>query len=237
MTNTYDKIYTVTSISHLIPVKLDLSKLNYAHWKQLFTTHCKGFDVSKFTLGTSTSEEQATDAWIKADAVVTIWIYNMISESLLERVLNSEPVNSHAAWIFLEKIFQDNKLSKTMELNAELSALPIGVQTVEEYFRKLDRIATHLRNLGSTIEDSALVMYVINGLIEKYPHAERIILHRQPFPDLDTARSMLLIEEMALNREQRTAVATLLNSSNPTALITPTATPTPPTQTQTCRNL
>ncbi|XP_071738808.1 uncharacterized protein [Rutidosis leptorrhynchoides] len=126
MVNTYDKIYTVTSISHLIPVKLDLSKLNYARWKRLFTTHCKGFDVSKFILGTSTPEEQATEAWIKADVVVTTWIYNTISEPLLERVLNSEPANSHAAWIFLEKNFQDNKLSKTMELNAELRGLSIG---------------------------------------------------------------------------------------------------------------
>ncbi|XP_071700642.1 uncharacterized protein [Rutidosis leptorrhynchoides] len=152
MVTTYDKIYTVTSISHLIPVKLDLTKLNYTHWKKLFTTHCSGFDVLKFIQGTSTAEETNTAEWLKADAVVTTWIYNTISEPLLERLLNSEASTSHEAWVFLEKLFQDNKLAKTMELTAELRGLNIGNQTIEEYFRKIDRIATHLRNLGSTVE-------------------------------------------------------------------------------------
>ncbi|XP_071687258.1 uncharacterized protein [Rutidosis leptorrhynchoides] len=120
MANKYGKIYTVTSISHLIPVRLYLTKLNYAHWKTLFTTHCSGFDVLMFILGTSTVEEKETPEWIKADAVVLTWIFNTISESLLERVLNSEPSSSNAAWTFLEKLFKENKLSKTMELNAEL---------------------------------------------------------------------------------------------------------------------
>ncbi|XP_071740230.1 uncharacterized protein [Rutidosis leptorrhynchoides] len=138
------KIYTVTSISHIIPVKLDLSKLNYSHWKCLFTTHCAGFEVSKFILSTSTAEEQTTPEWLKADAVVSTWIYNTIFEPLLERLLNSEPATSHAAWTFLENLFTDNKLAKTMELNAELCNLDIGNQTVEQYLRKLDRIATQI---------------------------------------------------------------------------------------------
>ncbi|XP_071719502.1 uncharacterized protein [Rutidosis leptorrhynchoides] len=167
MANNYAKIYTVTSISHLIP-----TKLNYAHWKKLFTTHCSGFDVLKFIQGTSTSEESATTEWLKADAVVTTWIYNTISEPLLERLLNSDASTSHAAWVFLEKLFQDNKLSKTMELTAELRGLNIGDQSIEEYFRKIDRIATHLR----TVDDNDLVMYVVHGLNDKYPHASHIIL-------------------------------------------------------------
>ncbi|XP_071695618.1 uncharacterized protein [Rutidosis leptorrhynchoides] len=131
---TFDKIYTVTSISHLIPVKLDLSKLNYGHWKKLFTTHYSGFDVLKFILGPSTGEEKATDEWAKADAVVLTWIFNIISEPLLEPVLNSELTTSNDAWVFLETLFKDNKLSKTMELNAELKGLEIRDQTVKEYF-------------------------------------------------------------------------------------------------------
>ncbi|XP_071695889.1 uncharacterized protein [Rutidosis leptorrhynchoides] len=218
MTNkTYDKIYTVTSIHHLIPVKLDLAKLNYAHWKKVFTKHCAGFDVLNFITGTSTSEEKTSPEWVKADAVVTTWIFNTISEPLLERVLNSKIATAHDAWVFLEKIFHDNKLSKTMELNAELRALDIGSLTVEEYFRKIDRIATHLRNLGSKVEDSDLVMFAVNGLNDKYVQAKHIILHRHPFPDLDTTRSMLLMEEMTINRSTRTHVAPL-NPSNPSAL-------------------
>ncbi|XP_071719139.1 uncharacterized protein [Rutidosis leptorrhynchoides] len=193
MFNNFDKIYTVTSIHHIIPVKHDLAKLNYLHWKRMFTTHCAGFDVLKFIQGAATPEERASADWLKADAVETTWIYNTISEPLLERLLNAEPATSHDAWVFLEIFFKDNKLYKLMELNAELRGLDIGNQTVEEYFRKIDRLATHLRNLGSTVGDNDLVMYAINGLNEKYKQAKHIILHMHPFPDLDTARSMLLM--------------------------------------------
>ncbi|XP_071715251.1 uncharacterized protein [Rutidosis leptorrhynchoides] len=236
MTNTYDKIYTVRSISHIIPVKLDLAKLNYSHWKRLFTTHCAGFEVSKFILGTSTAAEQATPEWLKADAVVSTWIYNTISEPLLERLLNSEPASSHVAWTFLENLFTDNKLAKTMELNAELRNLDIGNQSVEEYLRKVDRIATHLRNLGSKVEDNDLVMYAVNGLNHKYPHVSLIIIHQKPFPDFETVRSMLLMEEMTVNRTQKTT-ETPLNSSHLTALVAQSSTPPPPAPvTETCRN-
>ncbi|XP_071728837.1 uncharacterized protein [Rutidosis leptorrhynchoides] len=142
--NKYDKIYTVTSVTHLIPIKLDLAELNYTHWSTLFTTHCAGFDVLKFIDGTSTSEEQASEEWSKADSVVRSWIFLTISEPLLERLLNSQPKTAHEAWEFLAKVFQDNKRAKIVELTAELKALDIRNQTVEEYFRKLDSLAALL---------------------------------------------------------------------------------------------
>ncbi|XP_071739828.1 uncharacterized protein [Rutidosis leptorrhynchoides] len=219
MVNNFNKIYTVTSIHHIIPVKLNLAKLNYSHWKRMFTTHCAGFDVLKFIQGAATPKERASADWLKADAVVTTWIYNTISKPLLERLLDAEPATSHDAWVFLEKNFKDTKLSKSMELNAELRGLDIGNQTVEEYFRKIDRLATHLRNLGSTVGNNDLVMYAVNGLNKKYKQAKHIILHRHPFPDLDTARSMHLIEERALNRTHRSSTEPLLNSSSPSALV------------------
>ncbi|XP_071729300.1 uncharacterized protein [Rutidosis leptorrhynchoides] len=159
------------------PVKLDLAKLNYANWKKVFTKHCVGFDVLNFLTGTSTADERNSPEWVKADTVVTTWIFNTISEALLEQLLNSETATAHEAWVFLEKTFHDNKLLKTMELNAELRDLDIGSLTVEEYFRKIDRIDTHLRNLANTINDSDLVMFTVNGLNAKYVQAKHIILH------------------------------------------------------------
>ncbi|XP_071704542.1 uncharacterized protein [Rutidosis leptorrhynchoides] len=131
---TYDKVYTVTSISHLIPIKLDLSKLNYPHWSKLFSVHYEGFEVGKFITTAPTPEELASATWRKSDAVVQTWIYSTISESLLERLLNSNSTSAFQAWSFLQKIFQDNKRSKTLELTAELCNVTIGDQTVEESF-------------------------------------------------------------------------------------------------------
>ncbi|XP_071689012.1 uncharacterized protein [Rutidosis leptorrhynchoides] len=79
---------------------------------------------------------------------------------------------------------------------AELKALDIGNQTVEEYFRKVDSLSTVLCNLGSTLEEDDLATYAINGLNDKFPQASHIILHANPFPNLETVRSMMTLEEM-----------------------------------------
>ncbi|XP_071740966.1 uncharacterized protein [Rutidosis leptorrhynchoides] len=124
----YDKIYTVTSVTHLIPIKLDLAKLNYTHWSTLFITHCAAFNVHTF-LAESTTSDPPTEEWKKADALVMGWIILTISESLLERLLNTQPKTACEAWDFLKKLFQDNKRSKTVELIAELQSLSIADQT------------------------------------------------------------------------------------------------------------
>ncbi|XP_071740763.1 uncharacterized protein [Rutidosis leptorrhynchoides] len=185
----YDKIYTVTSVAHLIPIKLDITKLNYTHGSTLFSTLCATFNVHSFLENSSTSEPP-TEEWKKADAVVLGWIFLAISESLLERLLNTQPKTSKEAWEFLKKLFQDNKRSKTVELTAELRSLIIGDQTAEAYFRKIDSITSMLRNLGSKLEEDELVTYAINGLNDRFPHATHIILHPNPFPDLNIVRSM-----------------------------------------------
>ncbi|XP_071740869.1 uncharacterized protein [Rutidosis leptorrhynchoides] len=240
----FDKIYTVTSVSHLIPIKLDLAKLNYTHWSTLFRTHCAAFNVDCFITEDegSSNNDPSDDDSKKADAVVLGWIFLTVSESLLERVLNSHPKTALEAWVFLKKIFHDNKRSKTIELTAELRSLNIGDQTVDMYFRKIDSIATMLSNLGSKIEDDELVTYAINGLNDKFPHAMHIILHSDPFPNIDVVRSMLTLEEMQLNRKSRVTTDQTSTPSAPTALITQTntrntGTPRPNSKSnQVCRN-
>ncbi|XP_071695354.1 uncharacterized protein [Rutidosis leptorrhynchoides] len=131
--NKYDKLYTVTSVTHLIPIKLDLAKHNYTHWSTLFSTHCGAFNVSSF-LEASSSSDTPDEESLKAGAVVLGWIYLTILEPLLERLLNTQPKTAHAAWEFLKTIFQDNKRSKVVELTAELRSLNIGDLNAEQYF-------------------------------------------------------------------------------------------------------
>ncbi|XP_071719310.1 uncharacterized protein [Rutidosis leptorrhynchoides] len=241
---TYDKIYTVTSISHLIPIKLDITKLNYPHWSKLFAVHCEGFDVGKFIQAEPTTEEQTSANWKKADSVVQKWFYSTISESLLERLLNDDCQNAYQAWIFLQKIFQDNKRSKTLELTAELRSISIDDQTIDEYFRRIDKIAAQLKNLRSTVADPDLVTYAVNGLNEKFPHASHIILLSEPFPNYETVRSMLTLEELQFHRKNRSSSSELTQgtSSSPSVLIAQTTSPPshnhrpPPSSPQVCRN-
>ncbi|XP_071694718.1 uncharacterized protein [Rutidosis leptorrhynchoides] len=152
----FDKVYTVTSVHHLIPIKLDLAKLNYTHWSTLFSTQCHAFNVHNFLEALSTTDPPDEETR-KTDAVVLAWIFLTISEPLLERVLNTQPKTVHHAWEFLKKIFRDDKRSKIFELTVELRSLQIIDLIAEQYFRKMESISALLSNLGSTIKDEELV--------------------------------------------------------------------------------
>ncbi|XP_071699620.1 uncharacterized protein [Rutidosis leptorrhynchoides] len=222
--NKYDKIYTVTSVHHLIPIKLDLAKLNYTHWSTLFSTHCHAFNVHSFLEAASTTDPPDEETR-NADAVVLSWIFLTISEPLLERVLNMQPKTSHDAWEFLKKIFHDNKRSKIVELTAELRSLHNGDLTAEQYFRKVESISALLSNLGSTIKDEELVTYAINGLNDRFPHAQHIIIHSDPFPNFETVRSVITLEEMQLTRKNRITTESQGTPSAPTVLVAQTTPP------------
>ncbi|XP_071729189.1 uncharacterized protein [Rutidosis leptorrhynchoides] len=223
---------------HLIPIKLDLAKLNYTNWSALFANHCSTFNVSAFLQAATISHDDEETQ--KTDAAVLGWIYLTISEPLLEQLLNSQPKTAFEAWEILKKIFQDNKRSKVVELTAELRALNIGDLNPEQYFRKIDVISAMLANLGATIKDEYRVTYAIHGLNDRFPHAKHIILHSNPFPNYDTVRSIITLEQMELTRKNRPA-DTAGTPSAPTALVAqainpPTTPPRPTTNLQVCRN-
>ncbi|XP_071718587.1 uncharacterized protein [Rutidosis leptorrhynchoides] len=168
------------------------------------------------------------------------WMFLTISETLLERLLNSQPKTSYQAWEFLKNIFQDNKRFKIVELTAELRSITVGDLMAEAYFQKIDSIASMLQNLGSTMKDEELVTYAINGLNNRFPHATHIILHSEPFPNLNTVRSMITLEEMQLQRQLRGSIDSPGTPSAPTALMAqiPANAPSRSTITspQVCRN-
>ncbi|XP_071709322.1 uncharacterized protein [Rutidosis leptorrhynchoides] len=135
------------------------------------------------------------------------------------KAANSQPKSSHEAWEFLKNLFLDNACSKIIELTVELRSLNIFDMTTEAYFRKIDTISSMLTNLGSTIKDEELVTYAINGLNDRFPYATHIILHRSPFSDLTTVRSMITLEDMQLQRKNHNINESQGTSSSPTVLI------------------
>ncbi|GJW70292.1 hypothetical protein Tco_0127209 [Tanacetum coccineum] len=71
--------------------------------------------------------------------------------------------------------------------------------TVDDYFVKIESIATLLFDLGSAMHNDDL--YAINGLSDQFAHVTGIIAHRDPFPDLDTVRSMVTTENLHLKHK------------------------------------
>ena len=82
-----DKIYGITNIKSYVPLTLDLDKLNYDAWHQLFKTHCVGYKVfdhlepSPIPDGAKAPEKHAD--WDTVDAIVKQWIYGTLTQPLL----------------------------------------------------------------------------------------------------------------------------------------------------------
>ncbi|GJW99583.1 hypothetical protein Tco_0183497 [Tanacetum coccineum] len=68
-------------------------------------------------------------------------------------------------------------------------------------------IATILTSLGSPIGNDDMVTIALKEFPDKYDNVSGIIVHREPFSDLKTVRSMLTTEEIRLkSRAQATSI-------------------------------
>nr|GEW98475.1 ribonuclease H-like domain-containing protein [Tanacetum cinerariifolium] len=83
-------------------------------------------------------------------------------------------------------------------LQAELRSIELGDLSVDAYFRKIESLVTILTSLYSPVNDEDVVHYALEGLPDKYDQVCGIMHHKDTFPDLKTACSMLITEEMRL---------------------------------------
>ncbi|GKB43875.1 hybrid signal transduction histidine kinase M, partial [Tanacetum coccineum] len=92
--------------------------------------------------------------------------------------------------------------ARSMELHEELRSLEIRSLSIAEYFKKIKVISDLLSNIDAPVSEKNLLMYAANGLTDKYEHVASIIRHTKTPLTLLEARSMLLLEELCLNRKQ-----------------------------------
>ncbi|GJW08838.1 ribonuclease H-like domain-containing protein [Tanacetum coccineum] len=140
--------------------------------------------------------------WLTADSIVKSWIFLTLAETLQRRLIKANPTTAKAAWEHVEKNFLDNKRTRTNGLNGELRVI-----------HKIESIVTLLNDLGSPISDEDVVTYVMHGLSDKFAHIAGIIAHREPFPDLETMRSMVTTEEMRLNTKSQNSISNTTSSA------------------------
>nr|GFC55278.1 hybrid signal transduction histidine kinase M [Tanacetum cinerariifolium] len=90
--------------------------------------------------------------------------------------------------------------------------------TIDAYFCKIESTVTVLTSLGSPMNSDDVVTFPLEGLPAKYENVSTIIVHREPFSDLKTVRSMLTTKEMRLkSHEQDTLIDA--SSSSPMVLL------------------
>ncbi|XP_010468738.1 PREDICTED: uncharacterized protein LOC104748855 [Camelina sativa] len=217
MAQPLDKVFTVTHIKSHIPLVLDMQKMNYDAWRELFESHCYSFGVYGHLDGTSTPANANDTIWKERDGIVKMWIYGTISSSLLDTILKTRS-SARDIWLSIENLFRDNKEARAIQLDNELRSLTIGDLSVHDYCQKLKTLSDLLANVDSPVTDRVVVMHMLNGLSEKFDNIVNIIKHRQPFPSFSIARSMLVEEERRLSKQVRTGATTSATSSSANVL-------------------
>lgn len=96
-----EKPFGISQIKAYVPIILDMKKLNYDAWNELFETHCISFSVLGHLDATSTPTAATEIQWKKCDGLVKMWIYGTISESLLDKVLKKK-CTARELWLTIE---------------------------------------------------------------------------------------------------------------------------------------
>ena len=223
--NPVERAFGITNIKTHIPVILDFEAHNYDAWRELFLTHCLAFDVLGHIDGTSLPADDNDTPWKKRDGLVKLWLYGTLTEQLFPSTFQTGG-SARDIWIRIENQFRNNKEARALQLDHDLRTTEIGDRTVHEYCQTLKSLSDLLANLESPVSDRSLVMYLLNGLNEKFDNIINVIKHKDPFPTFDTAKSMLLNEETRLKKGTKTP-ATADNASSSTVLTASTEKPQP----------
>lgn len=221
--NAHERAFGVTNIKTHIPLILDLDDHNYDAWRELFLTHCLAFDVLGHLDGSSLPANDDDTPWKKKDGLVKLWLYGTMTQPLFKSTFQTGG-SARDIWLRIENQFRNNKEARAIQLDHDLRTTEIGDRSVQEYCQTLKSISDLLANLDAAVPDRTLVMYLINGLNEKYDNITNVIRHKEPFPTFDTAKTMLLNEETRLKKGNKTPT-TSGNASSSTVLTASTEKP------------
>lgn len=217
-TTSTERAYGVTNIKTHIPIVLDLDECNYDAWRELLLMHCLTFDSLGHLDGTLAPTGDDDTAWHKRDAIVKLWLYGTITKPLFKSTFQKGG-SAHDVWTRIENQFRNNKEARVMQLDSELRSKEIGDLSINEYCQQLKSTADLLANLDSPVADKTLVMYMLNGLNEKFDYVLNVIKHQKPFPSFDDAKSMLEMEETRLKKTKKVTASHNDHASSSTALL------------------
>lgn len=119
--------------------------------------------------GSSYRDSKPTDnkdeAWVHLDGLVKMYIYDNVTQSLLNMILNSG-ATIHTVWTS-QTLFRDNQQTHAIELDQELRTLTLGDLIISQYCERMKVISYLLSNIDSLVHEPTLVTYPITGLSPK----------------------------------------------------------------------
>ena len=203
---------TVSNIRTFVPITLEIEKVQYASWAELFKIHARAYQVLDHIIPPrdTTIDE---NLWSRLDAVVLQWIYGTISTDLLHTILEPDST-AQTAWDHLKNIFQDNKNSRAVHLEHQLSRTQqADFPNISAYCQHLKMLSDQLANVGSPVSNQRLVLQLVAGLSEGYDGVATIIQQSDPLPPFYKARSMLTLEESRKAKQSAISLALTAPSS------------------------
>ncbi|XP_021996258.1 uncharacterized protein LOC110893457 [Helianthus annuus] len=178
---------TISNIRTLIPVTLDIENGHYTTWSELFKIQCKSFQVYDHLQPrvTDTSSSSTTSSDKEKDK----------EKGQAPNIFRS-PAHDYDAWTALANLFQDNKASRTIDLNNRFaSTLLDQFPSMTAYCQAMKVIYDQLTNIGSPITDEQLVLQILTGLTEQYESVVLIIQQTKPLPTFYETRSQFCMAE------------------------------------------
>ncbi|XP_076958796.1 uncharacterized protein LOC143634661 [Bidens hawaiensis] len=108
--------YSVTNIQTKIKT-LDGTTITYSSWTKLFKLHAKAYKVLQHIENVEAPDPTSDtyEEWSELDSLVLQWIYNTITEKILNRILEAN-TTARAAWVKLESIYLNNKRARAAAL-------------------------------------------------------------------------------------------------------------------------
>lgn len=114
--------------------------------------------------------------------------------------------------------FRNNKETRVIQLDNELRTFEIGDQSIQVYCHKIKSLTDFLANVNALVPKRTLVMYLLNGLNDKFDYIINVIKQKDPFISFDVAKNMLEMEESRLNRLNKITASQMDHSSSSIAL-------------------
>jgi hypothetical protein len=192
----YAQANAVMNIKVLVTATLDKASNNYGRWRASFSTVLGKYNLKDHVL--SDDAYPARPVWAQMDCCVLTWVYCTISSDLQQALMIRDPT-ARDAWRYLEDEFLGQRESRALLMEAEFRSFKQGALSVTDYCRRLETMAASLKEFGDPIGDRQLVLTLLRGLNAKYRHMVSNLKMQRPFPTFAEARTLLLLEEIAIN--------------------------------------
>jgi hypothetical protein len=186
----------VASVKTHVPVVLDLKASNFSKWRMLIGVLLGRYELTDH-VAIDTPAAGRTTEWLRQDYVVRSWLYDSISEEILDIIMGKNQ-SAFKAYTLIRNLFLDNQMTHAIYLEAEFRAIVQGDLSVTAYCHRLKSLSDVLRDVGQPVSDQTLVLNCLRGLNPRFADITTFVTMQVPVPTFLQTRSLLLLREAQL---------------------------------------